>query len=119
MQSRDMSDAELMEMMTLHVSALMELSSYSRNDFFRFIRRDAFTEYGVCKALELVGEAAAYVSQAGHAEYPEIDFAKYRAWRLQITHGYSGVRMADVYEVITRDIPVLHRQLNQYGLVAT
>lgn len=112
-----MSDAELMEMMALHVSALMELSSYSRNDFFRFVRRDAFTEYGICKALELVGESAAYVSQAGQAEYSEIDFAKYKAWRLRITHGYAGVRMADVYEVITRDIPMLHHQLRQHGLI--
>lgn len=117
MQSRDMSDAELMEMMALHVSALMELSSYSRNDFFQFIRRDAFTEYGVCKALELVGEAASYISQSGRAEYPEIDFSKYRAWRLQITHGYAGVEMSDVYETITRDIPTLHHQLRQHGLV--
>lgn len=119
MHSRDMSDAELMRMMATYAELLQSLSSLSRNEFFAFINRNEFQELGVCKALELVGEAANYVSAAGRSKYSEIDFDKWEKDRHDITHGYGGTDMTYIHQTIIHDIPDLCRELRSYGFASS
>ena len=117
MQTREMSDEQLMDMMATYVSILHPMSNWSRNEFFSYTNRDVFLELGVGKAVELVGEAASYVSQAGRNRYNKIDFDLLKELRTSIVHSYENVLLIELYQTISRDIPELRMNLIEYGFM--
>ena len=116
MHTRDMSDEQRLEMIARHIPALLDLTSMNRYEFTRYINSDPRIEYGVSKALELVGEAAYYMTPNGRAVYSEIDFKYWENWRHSITHAYDSVDFREVWETIWQKVPQLYNTLQQYGL---
>lgn len=117
MQTRDMSDEQLMDMMATYVSILHPISNWSRSEFFAYTNRDVFLELGVSKAVELVGEAAAYVTQAGKNTYSKIDFDLLKELRTSIVHSYENVLLIELYQTISKSIPELRMNLIEYGFM--
>lgn len=115
MHTRDMSDEQRMEMMARHLPALLELSFMNNNEFMKYIKSDIRVEYGVGKALELVGEAAYYMTPAGRKTYSDIDFDYWENWRHSITHSYDSVDFREVWETIWQKVSNLHKTLLEYG----
>lgn len=116
MYTRDVSDEQRLKMIARHVPALLDLASMDRHEFASYIEKDPFIKYGVSKALELIGEAASYVTPNGIGVYSEIDFAYWTNLRHNITHAYDSVDFRDVWNIIWQKIPNLHKTLQQYGL---
>ncbi len=117
MHTRDMSDEQLLDMMATYVSLLSPLSNWSRNEFFTYTNRDVFLELGVGKAVELVGEAATYVSQTGRNRYNKIDFEWLKELRTSIVHFYENVLLIELYQTIKTGIPKLQQSLSEYGFM--
>ena len=117
MRYPDMSDDDLMEKMALHVQPLLEWASWNKHDFMKYLKRDIATEYGVAKALELIGEIANNVSPAGKSRFLSIDFESWASWRHAITHGYEGLDHEEMWQTIWRDIPDLGCSLSEYGFL--
>ncbi len=117
MHTRDMNDEERMAMMAAYVPRLKDISHLNQNQFFQYIGSDLLLEHGVCKALELVGEAAYYMTPDGKAYYSTIDFDVWIRWRHLITHAYESVDMVEVWVTIWKRIPGLYSSLREYGFL--
>ena len=63
MQTRDMSDEQRLEMMLDYASVLLPISKWDWDRFSSYIHSERFRELGVFKAVELVGEAAYYMTE--------------------------------------------------------
>jgi uncharacterized protein with HEPN domain len=64
---------------------------------------DAFL--GLCRAVELIGEAAGQVSDAGKAILPELEWREAIAMRHRLIHGYFSIRPEVVFETARDDLP--------------
>ena len=117
MQTRDMTDAQRMEMMAEHVSELRSLALSGRRAFFQLARRSPFADYGIAKALELIGEAAYFMTQAGKSKYSRIDFDRWEELRHDLTHDYSGVELLFIWQTIEKEVPKLYDHLSGYGYI--
>lgn len=61
----------------------------------------------VVKSIEIIGEAAARVSNDLKAEHPEIRWQAITAMRNRLIHGYFEVDKDVVWETVTRELPRL------------
>ena len=67
--------------------------------------------YGVAKAVELIGEAANYVSAIARAEFGRIDWDQIVGMRHILVHNFHGVNKDILWEAIQDDMPLLITQL--------
>lgn len=74
-------------------------------------------QFAVLHALQIVGEAAARVSDEVRSVHPGIPWAEIVGMRHRIVHDYGRVNMEVVRQVLERDLPALILQLE--GLVRT
>jgi uncharacterized protein with HEPN domain len=68
---------------------------------------DRMLELAVLRLLEVVGEAAARVSQATRDKHPEIPWPKIVALRNRLIHAYDRVDCEIVWAIVQKDIPPL------------
>jgi uncharacterized protein with HEPN domain len=66
----------------------------------------------ILRNIELIGEAAARVPDAFRLANPEIAWREIVAMRNQLIHGYLGIDLEIVWDVITVELPALLEQLN-------
>lgn len=59
------------------------------------------------KEWEIIGEAAAKISQDTKARYPEIPWADIIGKRHRLIHAYFDVNLDIVWQTITKDLPPL------------
>jgi uncharacterized protein with HEPN domain len=65
----------------------------------------------ITRVVEVIGEAAARVSDAARNSHPQIPWLAIAGMRNRIIHGYDAVDFDVVWEVIESDLPVLIAQL--------
>jgi len=61
----------------------------------------------VLKAVEIIGEAAARVSNETRAAHPEIPWSEVIGMRHRLVHGYFEVDLMKVWDTVHRDLPAL------------
>ena len=67
--------------------------------------------YAVAKAVELIGEAANYVSAVSRAELRGIDWDKVVGMRHRLVHDFHGIDNDILWEAIQDGVPILIAQL--------
>jgi len=72
---------------------------------------DAKTQAACLNAIQTVGEAATQTASSFREAHPEIPWQRLIRTRNIITHGYDGIRWEIVWEILTRDMPALQKQL--------
>jgi len=65
------------------------------------------SQLGLAHLVQIIGEAAARVSQPGQDAHPEIPWREITGMRNKIVHDYMGVDFDVVWEVVTEDLPPL------------
>ena len=65
----------------------------------------------VVRELEIIGEAANYVSKEFQAQFPGIQWRQLVGLRNLIVHQYFGIDYRTVWEIIQDDLPVLKKQI--------
>lgn len=68
---------------------------------------------GLVKFIEIVGEAAAHVSEATRSRAPQIPWAKIVGMRHRLVHVYFQVDLDLVWDTITLDLPPLIAELEK------
>ncbi len=68
---------------------------------------DRKTNAAVLYLLQTLTDAMGELSHERRARYPEVPFREMRGFRNVLVHGYIGIRNEDVWEVITRHLPLL------------
>lgn len=59
----------------------------------------------VIRNLEIIGEASKYVPEDVRVRYSDIPWGKMVGLRNVVIHGYFGVDLSIVWEIITKNIP--------------
>lgn len=68
---------------------------------------DRMLLFGVVRAIEVIGEAAANVSQGGRTEAPGIPWPAIIAMRNRLIHAYFEIDRDIVWKTATEEIPAL------------
>jgi uncharacterized protein with HEPN domain len=86
------------------------MSGLSRDDFIR----DTKTKDAACMRIIAIAESAKrYLDTVPDAGSTPVPWRELAAMRNRIAHDYGGVDYAIVWEVCTRDIPVLEELISQ------
>ena len=73
--------------------------------------RERMFELALVRLVEIIGEAASRVSQAGQAKYPEIPWREVIGMRNRLIHGYDSVDLNVLWDTVELDLPPLITQL--------
>jgi uncharacterized protein with HEPN domain len=74
---------------------------------------DRLFELAMTHLLEVIGEAAARVSQATRDRYPQIPWSAIAGMRNRLIHGYDSVDFDILWDVVQRDLPGLIAELEK------
>ena len=75
---------------------------------------DRMLTFALIKTIEIIGEAAARVSEAGKEAAPGIPWTDIVAMRNRLTHAYFDVDLDRVWDTIKDDVPPLIAQLENF-----
>ena len=93
-------------------SARQALEHAAGLNFEAFVA-DVLRQDAVIRRIELVGEAARRVSEAGRVSHPQLPWAQMIRMRNRIIHEYDQVDLQIVWDTLTDDLPTLIRQLER------
>jgi len=68
----------------------------------------------VIRRIEIIGEAAAHVTEASRRAVPELAFRKMRGMRNIVAHDYANVDLRIVWEVATVYVPEICAALEKF-----
>jgi uncharacterized protein with HEPN domain len=68
----------------------------------------------VIRRIEIIGEAAAHLSETTRREIPELPFRRMRGMRNVVAHDYANVDVRIVWEVATVHIPEVSAVLERF-----
>jgi len=80
-----------------------------RND----LKQDRMLELALVRLVEIVGEAAARVSNDGRQRYGAIPWPEVRGLRNRLVHGYDTVDLDILWDIIHDDLPPLIVELER------
>lgn len=83
------------------------LHDATKEDFFSDLEK----QFAVARALEIIGEASAKLSEDFRREHPEIDWRGLKSMRNLLIHEYAYVDAEEVWKACQTDIPDLKTKL--------
>ena len=75
--------------------------------------QDVPTHDAVIRRLEIIGEAVKNLPTDFKIEYPDIAWKKIAGLRDKLIHGYFGIDLELVWEIVNKDIPPLKEQIEK------
>jgi uncharacterized protein with HEPN domain/predicted nucleotidyltransferase len=81
----------------------------SQNDFFQ----NSQAQDAVVRRLEIIGEAVKNLPRDFRLKFPDVPWQKIAGMRDVLIHGYFGVDLNRVWQVIEQDLPDLKRRVSQ------
>jgi uncharacterized protein with HEPN domain len=71
------------------------------------LETDFLVQDAIFRRFEIIGEAAANLSDGFKNQYPAVEWRLMKAMRNKLIHEYFGISTTTVYETIKRDLPAL------------
>jgi len=90
-------------MLDLAKEAVEMIAGKSRGD----LKYERILEHALVRVVEIIGEAAARVSQETQQEYPQIPWQEIIGMRNQLIHGYDSIDANILWDTIEIDLPSL------------
>ncbi len=84
-----------------------QLFEFTSGMTFEDFQQDRQCRYAVIRAIEIVGEAAARVSEPFREQHPEAPRRQIIGMRNRLIHGYDDIALSIVWEVIEKRLPEL------------
>jgi uncharacterized protein with HEPN domain len=108
MQSEDL--VRMGHMLDYAREAVTFAAGKSRSD----LDEDRMLVFALMKAIEVVGEAAANVTQDYRDHYPDIPWRKIVGMRNRLIHAYVEVDLDILWETVVRALPPLIQSLEKF-----
>ncbi len=90
------------------------IASYVKDTTETVFRTDLQKQDAVIRRIEIIGEAAAHLTNATRQAVPELPFRKMRGMRNIVAHDYSNVDWKIVWEVATIHVPEICAILEKF-----
>ncbi len=94
--------------------AARDARDFIRGDTFGDFSHDRMKQLAVFKCMEIIGEAAGKISKEFRETLPDIPWREIISMRNRLVHGYFEIHLANVWETVVEDIPVLIRLLEKH-----
>ena len=94
------------------LEAIDRILLYGQDGEERF-RADMRTQDAIIRNLQVLGEAVKKVSDGTRAEHPEIPWKDIAGMRDRVVHGYFGISLDIVWDVVVNHIPPLREKVRQ------
>jgi len=90
-----------------------EVVILSRGKIRSDLDTDRLLNLALVRLLEIIGEAANRVPENIQERFPELPWAQMIGMRNRLIHGYDAVDFDILWQIVTRDLPVLIGQLEK------
>jgi len=91
------------------VENVQKYASRGRDAF----RNDELIQTWILHHIQILGEAAARLSDEFQEKYPDIPWFKIIGMRNILVHDYFGIDIEAVWSVVENDLPVLYDQIRR------
>jgi len=89
------------------LDAARDVQSYFAGRKREDLDADSMLRRATVNALQVIGEAAARVSEQGRGRVPALPWGKIVAARHILVHVYWGIDTEQVWKMVTQDVPAL------------
>ena len=107
MQSK-MSDKQRL---THILEAITEIENYTRVANLEEFMNNSMMRFASIKQIEIIGEAANYISQETREKFSTIQWSQIIGMRHVLVHEYFGIAAHLIWQVIIKDIPELKTKI--------
>ncbi|PWR71857.1 DUF86 domain-containing protein [Methanospirillum stamsii] len=101
----------------LYLSDIMEainnIQKYVGNNSFEDFLTDQMRIDAVVRNFEIIGEATKNISNEIKVQFPKTDWRSIAGFRDILIHGYFGIDIEIVWDVIENKLPELKEEINQ------
>jgi uncharacterized protein with HEPN domain len=74
---------------------------------------DRKTIDAVVRNLEIIGEAAKYIPEDVKYKFSDVDWKGVLGLRNRIAHEYFGISVSIIWDIITKELPLLKEQMEK------
>lgn len=106
-----LKDRERLEHM---LQAIRRILRYTNGKTFQDLVDDDMMYYAVVKNIEIIGEAANMLTADFQASHSETPWKMVKGMRNYIVHEYFQIDSVVVWDVVTNELVILKKQINQY-----
>ncbi|MBQ6965386.1 MAG: DUF86 domain-containing protein [Bacteroidaceae bacterium] len=96
------------------LAAINRVVRYTTGKTYEDLLADDMMYYAVVKNIEMMGEAANMLTSEFQATHPETPWRMVKGMRNYIVHEYFQIDNTVVWDVVTKELPILHMQIAQY-----
>ncbi len=95
------------------LDAITEIESYIANADLPSFLSNSMMRFASIKQIEIVGEAANYITQETKDQFSDIEWRQITGMRHILVHEYFGIDANLVWQIIINDIPVLKSSIEK------
>ena len=104
-------DRELLEHI---IAAIDRVARYTKDKSFNDLLDDDMMYYAVVKNIEMMGEAANMLTLDFQSSHPDTPWKLVKGMRNYIVHEYFQIDNVVVWEVVTKELEPLRKQISKY-----
>jgi uncharacterized protein with HEPN domain len=94
------------------IEAAEQALSFAQGRCRADLDHDAMLSMALTRAVEIVGEAAAQVSEEGRQALPDVPWPAIIGMRNRLVHAYFAINATILWDTVQRALPPLIEQLN-------
>lgn len=96
------------------LQAIRRILRYTNGKTLQDLVDDDMMYYAVVKNIEIIGEAANMLTADFQASHSETPWKMVKGMRNYIVHEYFQIDSVVVWDVVTNELVILKKQINQY-----